>query len=101
MLLLFLIVILIAGGRLVLATEIVEVGFCFREFHLVHAYTGIVVEEAFSSETFGEKFSCDPHLLANMVAVDEAHGLLLLYGLVQAQVDVVRNPLFQSDVPVF
>jgi len=39
---------------LILRDQVVHVGFGFGEFHLVHAFSGVPVEESFSSEHGGE-----------------------------------------------
>jgi hypothetical protein len=42
---------------LIFGDQIVHVGFSFSEFHFVHTFSGVPVEESFSSEHSGELFS--------------------------------------------
>ena len=42
---------------LIFGDEIVHVGFGFSEFHFVHTFTGVPVEESLSSEHSGELLS--------------------------------------------
>jgi hypothetical protein len=51
---------LLSGGILVLLilrNEVVHVGFGFSEFHLVHTFTSVPMEESLSAEHSGELFT--------------------------------------------
>jgi len=81
---------------LVLGDEIVHVGFGFSELHLVHALTGVPVEEGLAAEHGGELLGdALEHLLDAGVVADEGDGHLEALGrdVADGRLDVVGDPL--------
>jgi hypothetical protein len=81
---------------LVLRNEIVHVGFGFSEFHLVHTFTGVPMEEGLSSEHSSELFSDSlEHLLDGSRVTNEGHSHLESLGrdITDGWLDVVGDPL--------
>ena len=74
----------LSGGvliLLVLRDEIVHVAFGFCEFHLVHALTGIPVQEGLASEHEGELLrNAFKHFLNSSGVADEGGGHLETLG---------------------
>jgi hypothetical protein len=59
----------------------VHVGFSFSEFHFVHSFSGIPVEESFYSEHFGELFSDSlEHFLDGSGVTHEGDSHLQSFG---------------------
>ena len=66
---------------LIFGDEIVHVGFGFSEFHLVHALTGVPMEEGLSSEHSSELFTDSlEHLLNGGGVSEEGNGHLETLG---------------------
>jgi len=66
---------------LIFRDQIVHVGFSFGEFHLVHALSGVPMEEGLSSEHCGELFSDSlEHFLDGGGVTDEGDGHLETLG---------------------
>jgi hypothetical protein len=91
---------LVFGGGvlvlLVLRDEIVHVGLGFSEFHLVHTFTGVPMEEGLSAEHGGELLSDTfEHLLDGGGVSEESDGHLESLGgdIANGRFDVVGNPL--------
>jgi len=90
---------LLGGGVLVLLVlrdEIVHVGLGFREFHLVHAFTGVPVQKGLAAEHTGEVLSDTlEHLLDGGGVAKEANGHLqtLRGDVADGRLDVVGDPL--------
>jgi hypothetical protein len=62
---------------LIFGDEIVHVGFSFSEFHFVHTFTGVPMEESLSSEHSCELFSDSlEHFLDGGGVTDEGNGHL-------------------------
>jgi hypothetical protein len=81
---------------LIFGDEIIHVGFSFSEFHLVHALTGVPMEEGLSSEHSSELFSNSlEHLLDSSGVSEEGDGHLESLGgdIADGGFDVVGNPL--------
>jgi len=72
------------GGILILLIfrdQIVHVGFSFSEFHFVHSFSGIPVEESLSSEHCGELFSNSlEHFLNSGGVTHESNSHLQSFG---------------------
>jgi len=89
----------LGGGVLVLLVlrdEIVHVGLSLSEFHLVHTFTGVPVEEGLSAEHGGELFSDSlEHLLDGGGVSEEGDGHLesLGWDVTDGGLDVVGDPL--------
>jgi hypothetical protein len=81
---------------LVFGHEIVHVGLSLGEFHLVHAFSGLPVEECLSPEHGGELL-CNSleHLLDGSRVSDEGYAHLesLWRDVADGRLDVVRDPL--------
>ena len=90
---------LLSGGVLVLLIlrdEVVHVGLGFSEFHLVHALTGVPVEESLSAEHSSELLANTlEHLLDGGGVTEEGNGHLETLGgdIADAGLDVVGDPL--------
>jgi len=90
---------LLDGGvlvLLVLGDQIVHVALSFGEFHLVHAFSGVPVEEGLAAEHAGELLSnALEHLLDASVVTDEGHGHLQTLGrdVTDGGLNVVGDPL--------
>ena len=90
--------VIINGGVLVLLVfrdEIVHVGFGFSEFHFVHTFTGVPVEEGLAAEHGGELFGdALEHFLDAGVVADEGDGHLEALGgnVTDGGLDVVGDP---------
>merc|ERR1712072_832448 len=91
---------LVFGGGilvpLVLRDEIVHVGLSFGEFHLVHTFTGVPVEEGLSAEHGGELLANSlEHLLDGSGVSEEGDGHLETLGrdIADGGLDVVGDPL--------
>ena len=73
-----------SGGILVLLVfrdQIVHVGFGFSEFHLIHTFTGVPMQESLSSEHSSELFSNSlEHLLDSGGVTDESNSHLQTLG---------------------
>ena len=86
------------GGVLILLIfrdEIVHVGFSFSEFHLVHTFTGVPMEECLSSEHGGELFTDSlEHLLDGGGVTKEGNSHLesLWWDIADSGFDVVWDP---------
>jgi hypothetical protein len=90
---------LILGGGililLILRDEIVHVGLGFGELHLVHAFSGVPMEESLSSEHGGELFTDSlEHLLDGGGVTEEGNGHLesLWWDIANSGFDVVWDP---------
>lgn len=90
--------IVLGGGVLVLLVfrdEVVHVGFGFGEFHFVHTFTGVPVEEGLSTEHGGELFG---HTLEELLdgggVTDEGSGHLeaTWWDVADGSLDVVWDP---------
>ena len=88
----------LSGGILVLLVlrdEIVHVGLSFSEFHLVHTFTGVPMEESLSAEHSSELLSDSlEHLLDSGRVTEEGNGHLetLWWDIADSGLDVVWNP---------
>ncbi len=81
---------------LVLAHQVVHVGLGFGELHLVHALTGIPMEECLSSEHSSELFTNSlEHFLDGGGVTKEGNGHLesLWWDITNSGFDVVWDPL--------
>ena len=81
---------------MVLRDEIVHVGFGFSEFHFVHTFTGVPMEEGLSAEHGGELFSNSlEHFLDGGRVSEEGDGHLesLWWDIADGRLDVVGDPL--------
>ena len=81
---------------LIFGDEIIHVGFSFSEFHLVHALTGVPMEEGLSSEHSSELFTDSlEHLLDGGRVTKEGNGHLetLRWDITDGGFDVVGDPL--------
>jgi len=81
---------------LVLRDEIVHVGFGFSEFHLVHAFTGVPMEESLAAEHGSELLTNTlEHFLDGSGVSEESDGHLesLWWDIADGGLDVVWNPL--------
>ena len=81
---------------LIFRDEIVHVGFSFGEFHLVHTFTGVPMEEGLSAEHGSELFSNSlEHFLDGGRVSEEGNGHLesLWWDIANTGFDVVGNPL--------
>ena len=66
---------------LVLGDEVVHVGFSFSEFHLVHTFTGVPMEEGLSAEHGGELLTNSlEHFLDGSRVTEEGNGHLETLG---------------------
>jgi hypothetical protein len=98
-LLLVVLTFLFGGGILVLLVlrdEIVHVGFSFSEFHLIHTFSGIPMEESLSSEHSSELLGDSlEHLLDGGGVTNEGDGHLetLWWDITDSGLDVVGDPL--------
>lgn len=80
---------------LVLGDKIVHVGFCFREFHLVHALTSVPVQESFAPEHGGELLgnSLEEFLDGSGITNESGrHFQTSRRNVANGSLDVVRNP---------
>ncbi|GET93853.1 beta tubulin [Leishmania tarentolae] len=99
LLLLVVLALLLDGGvlvLLVLGDEVVHVGLGLSELHLVHALTGVPVEEGLAAEHTRELLThTAEHLLDAGVVADEGDGHLEALGrdIADGGLDVVRDPL--------
>merc|ERR1712119_164297 len=95
---LFKLVFIFSGGflvLLVLRNQIVHVGFGFSEFHFVHTFSGVPMQESLSSEHSSELFGNTlEHLLDSGGVSDESDGHLqsLWWDITDGGLDVVWNP---------
>jgi hypothetical protein len=83
---------------LILGNQVVHVGFGFSELHFVHAFTGVPVEESFSSEHSGELFGDTlEHFLDGGGVTEEGDGHLESLGgdVADGRLDVVGDPLHE------
>merc|ERR1712100_953915 len=83
---------------LVLGHEVVHVGLSLSELHLVHALTGVPVEEGLAAEHAGELLGdALPELLDGGGVTDEDGGHLqtLRWDVAHRGLDVVRDPLHE------
>jgi len=81
---------------LVFGDQIVHVGFGFSEFHLIHTFTSVPMEESLSSEHSSELLSDSlEHLLDGGRVTDEGNGHLetLWWDIANSGLDVVGDPL--------
>jgi len=98
-LLLVVLTFLFGGGILVLLVlrdEIVHVGFSFSEFHLIHTFSGIPMEESLSSEHSSELLGDSlEHLLDGGGVTNEGNRHLetLWWDIANGGLDVVGDPL--------
>jgi len=89
---------LLGGGVLVLLVlrdKIVHVGLGFGEFHLIHTFSGVPMEESLSSEHSSELFSNSlEHLLDGSRVSEECNGHLktLWWDIANSGFDVVWDP---------
>ena len=66
---------------LILGNEVVHVGFGFSEFHLVHTFTGVPMEEGLSAEHGGELLTNSlEHFLDGSRVTEEGNGHLETLG---------------------
>jgi len=92
-------VFLLSGRVLVLLVfryKVVHVGLSFSELHLVHALTGVPVEEGLSSEHRGELLSdALEHILdgGGVAKEGDRHLQSLWWDVAHGGLDVVRDPL--------
>ena len=80
---------------LVFRDKIVHVGFGFSEFHFVHTFTGVPVEEGLAAEHGGELFGdALEHFLDAGVVTDEGDGHLETLGgnVTNGGLDVIGDP---------
>lgn len=80
---------------LIFGDEIVHVGFSFSEFHFVHTFTSVPMQESLSSEHSSELFSDSlEHFLDGGGVTDEGNGHLETLGgdITNGGLDVVGNP---------
>ena len=95
---------LLSGGILVLLilrNEVVHVGLGFCEFHLVHTFTGVPMEESLSSEHDSELLSDSlEHFLDSSGVSDEGNRHLQSLGrnIANSGFDVVRDPFDEVGV---
>ena len=88
----------LSGGILILLifrNQVVHVGFSFGEFHLVHTFSGVPMQESLSSEHSSELFSNSfEHLLDGSGVSDEGHSHLESLGgdVADGGLDVVGDP---------
>mgnify|MGYP003957588509 CR=1 FL=1 len=81
---------------LVLRDKIVHVALSFGEFHLIHTFTGVPVEEGLAAEHGGELLGdALEHFLDAGVVTDEGDGHLESLGrnVADGSLDVIRDPL--------
>jgi hypothetical protein len=81
---------------LVFRDKVVHVGFSFGEFHFVHTFTGVPVEESFTAEHSSELLSNSlEHLLDGGGVSDEsgAHLEALRRDVTDGRLDVIWDPL--------
>merc|ERR1711865_152194 len=87
------------GGVLILlifGNEIVHVGLGFGEFHLIHTFSSVPMEESLSSEHSSELFTNSlEHLLDGSGVTEEGNGHLktLWWDIANSGFDVVWDPL--------
>merc|ERR1712073_123799 len=99
LLLLVKLALLLSGGVLVLLVlrdEIVHVGLSLGELHLVHALTGVPVEEGLAAEHGGELLTNTlEHLLDGSGVTEEGNSHLeaLRRDIADGRLDVVGDPL--------
>ena len=90
---------LLSGSILILLifwNQIVHVGLSFCEFHLVHTFTGVPMEEGLSSEHSSELLGDSlEHLLDGSGVSNEGHSHFesLWWDIADGWLDVVGNPL--------
>ena len=80
---------------LIFGDQVVHVGFGFSEFHFVHTFTSVPVEESFSSEHSGELFSDSlEHFLDSGGVTQESDGHLQSFGgdIANGRFDVIGDP---------
>jgi len=80
---------------LIFGDEVVHVGFSFSEFHFVHTFSSVPVEESLSSEHLGELFSDSlEHFLDGGGVTHEGDGHLESLGgdITNGRFDVVGDP---------
>jgi len=80
---------------LIFRDQIVHVRFSFSEFHLVHTFTGVPMEESLSSEHSSELFSNSlEHFLDSSGVTDESNSHLktLWWDITDGTLDVVGDP---------
>jgi len=80
---------------LILRNKIVHVRFSFSEFHLVHTFSGIPMEESFSSEHSSELFSDSlEHFLDSSRVTNESnrHLKTFWWDITYSGFDVVGDP---------
>jgi len=91
-------ILLLSGGILILLIfrdQVIHVWFGFCEFHLVHTFTGVPMEECLTSEHSSELFSNSlEHFLDSGGVSDEGDGHLkaLWWNITNAWLNVVWNP---------
>jgi hypothetical protein len=81
---------------LVLRDQIIHVGFSFSEFHLVHSFSSVPMQEGLSSEHTGELFSNSlEHLLDGSAVSNEgdSHLQSLRGDITDGALHVVGDPL--------
>ena len=80
---------------LIFRDQIVHVGFGFSEFHFVHTFTSVPVEESFSSEHSSELFSNSlEHFLDSSGVTQESDSHFQTFGwdITNGGFDVVGDP---------
>merc|ERR1711959_619595 len=80
---------------LIFRYQIVHVRFSFSEFHLIHTFSGIPMEESFSSEHSSELFSYSlEHFLDSSRVTNESnrHLKTFWWDITDSGFDVVWNP---------
>ena len=80
---------------LIFRDEVVHVGFGFSEFHFVHSFSGVPMEESFSSEHSSELFGNSlEHFLDGGGVSEESDGHFESFGgnVANGRLDVVRDP---------
>ena len=80
---------------LIFRDQVVHVGFGFSEFHFVHTFTSVPVEESFSSEHSGELFSDSlEHFLDSGGVTQESDSHFQSFGgdIANGRFDVVGDP---------
>merc|ERR1719152_1090524 len=96
--LLFKFVLIFSGSLLILLVlrdQIVHVGFGFSEFHLVHTFSSVPMQESLSSKHSSELFSNTfEHLLDGSGVTDESDGHLqtLWWDITDGGFDIVWDP---------
>merc|ERR1719433_727909 len=83
---------------LVLRHQIIHVALCFCEFHLVHSFPSVPMQESLAAEHGGEELrhALEHFLNSSAVACErDCHFQALRRNVADARLDVVRNPLHE------